>query len=167
MNKSCLKHSNCSGAASFPSKSAYLLNKNILLHPCSLNSVYLLDQNILAHPLSIKFYIPTWQKYSSAPSFFQSLHTYLTKIFKRTLFLSNSTYLLDEDILAHPLSIKFYVPTWQKHSSAPSFYQILRTYSTKFSSAPSFYWILCTYSTKKSSAPSFYQILRTYSTKKF
>jgi hypothetical protein len=107
VNKTCPKHFTRSGAPLFPSKSAYLLDKNILAHSCSLNSAYLLDQNILVRPLSITFYVPTWQKYSSAPSFFQSLRTYLTEIFKGTLFLLNSTYLLIKDILAHPLSIKF------------------------------------------------------------
>ena len=166
MNKSCPKHSTRSGVPLFPSKSTYLLNKNILAHPCSLKSAYLLDQSFLAHPLFIEFYVPTRQKYSSAPSSFQSPRTYSTKLFKRTLFLSNSTYLLDKDILVHacslnsaylldqnvlvapPLSTKFYVPTRQKYSSAPISFKVYVPTRQNFSSAPSFDQILRTYPTK-------------------
>ncbi len=41
VNNSCPKHSTRSGSPSFPSKSAYLLDKKIIAHPCFLNSAYL------------------------------------------------------------------------------------------------------------------------------
>ncbi len=174
--------------------STYLLNKNILAHPLSINFYvqYLLDKSILAHALSIKVYIPTQQKYSSAPSFYQILcMTYLLlnkNILAHPLSIKfYEQYLLDKNILAHPHSIKVCVPTWQKYSSAPSLYQSLRMTNLlnknilahplsikfyvqylldknilayppsikvyvltrqKYSSTPSFYQILCTYLTK-------------------
>jgi hypothetical protein len=64
------------------------------------------------------------------------------------LFPTKSVYLLNQNTLVHPLSLKFCVPTQPKYSRAPSFYQILRTCSTKYSSAPSSPQNLRTYLTK-------------------
>ncbi len=83
------------------------------MHPFTLNSTYLLNQ-----------------KESSAPV----PRTYLTKYSSAPSYSSNPAYLLNQNILAHPFSVEFRVPTRPKHLSVPFFRQIPRTYSTKNSS---------------------------------
>ena len=68
--------------------------------------MYLLNQNILAHPWHLHFYVhvPAQRKYSCAHLIPPFLRIYLTIIFFLNLDYSISTYLLDHNILAHPLT---------------------------------------------------------------
>ena len=94
-------------------------------------SAYPLDQNILAHPRFNNFRVPTRIKYSGAPSIQQFPHTFLVKLFLRTHNQSISACLLDQNILAHPQTIHFCVPSWAKYSSAPTINPFPRTYLTR------------------------------------
>ena len=73
---------------------------NILLHTLNSSiSTYLLDHNILAHPRFLHFYVPTWPRYSCAPSIPAFLHINSTIIFFLTRDTSISTYLLTKIFL--------------------------------------------------------------------
>ena len=59
------------------------------------------DQNILLHPRHLHFFVSTRPEYSIASLTPPFLCTYSTRIFYRILDISISTYLLDQNTLAH------------------------------------------------------------------
>ena len=87
----------------------------------------------LVHSESLHFYVLTWPKYSCASLTFEFLRIYLTKIFLSIPDTSISTYLLDQNIHAHPWFRQIYVhvPAQLKYSCAHSIPPFLRIYSTK------------------------------------
>ena len=113
--------------------STYQLDHNIRSHPWHIHFyIYLLDQYILSHPQHINFYVPTRPKYSCASPTFEFLCIYSTKIFLRIPDTSISTYLHDQNIIAHPWFFHFYVhvTAQPKYSCAHSIPPFLRIYST-------------------------------------
>ena len=116
--------------------STYLLNHDILLHHhhihfyvpkysfASLTPQFLLiyssDQNFLSHHHQLHFYLSTWPESSFASSTCLFLIIYSTKIFFLIITTFISTYLLSQNILAHPRHDHFYLSTWPKHSFTSS-----------------------------------------------
>ena len=80
----------------------------------------------------LHFYVPTRPKYSCASLTFEFLRIYSTKIFLRIPDTSISTYLLDQNILAHSRFLHFYVhvPPQPKYSCAHLIPPFLRINST-------------------------------------
>ena len=78
------------------------------------------------------FYVPTWPKYSCTSPTFEFLCIYSTKIFLCIPDTSISMYLLDQNILAHPWFLHFYVhvTAQPKYSCAHLIPPFLRIYST-------------------------------------
>ena len=140
--------------------STYLLDQLILVHPWHIHiSTYLLDQNILVHPRHLNFNESYGLKYSFPSLTPPFLHIYSTKIFLHILKTSISTYQFDQNILAHPVHLNFYVFTWSKYSCASLTPPLLCICSTKI-----FLRILDT-STKYSIPSPTPPFLRIYSTK--
>ena len=81
-------------------------------------SLYLLDQNILSDPRHLHFFVPSRPEHSIAALKTQFLCIYSTEIFHCILDTSCSSYLLDQNILSHPLQIHFFVSTRPEYSIA-------------------------------------------------
>ena len=81
----------------------------------------------------LHIYVPTRPKYLCASPTFEFLRISSTKIFFLIPDTSISTYLLDQNILAHPRFLHFYihVPPQPKYSCAHLIPPFLRIYSTK------------------------------------
>ena len=93
-------------------------------------SLYLLDQNILSDPRHLHFFVPSRPEHSIASLKTQFLCIYSTEIFHCILDTSCSSYLLDQNILSHPLQIHFFVSTRPEYSIAsltPPFFHIYST----------------------------------------
>jgi hypothetical protein len=149
-------------------------------------SAYLLDQDIQEHrrfrifsvPTRPKYSgapsipdirVPTWPRYSSAPSIQQFQRTYSTKIFRRTLVSTISTYLLRLEYsgasttnpFPHTYSTKLFKRTLDSTSSASLLDQSILA-------CPRFHnFCIPTRPKYSTSAPSIQQFQRTYSIKIF
>ena len=83
---------------------------------CISISTYCVNQDILSHPWHHNFYVSTWPIYSFASLTPPFLHINSTKILFCIPYISISTYQLDQNILAHPIHLCFYLSSWPKYS---------------------------------------------------